>query len=145
MQLPAMEAAFAKANLKGYEIRGTQILVPRGQEAAYMAALAEAKALPPDFSTVMREALNNGNIFESAKQQEQRIKTLTEEKLGLIIGSMRGMERATVLYDSDFKPGLKKEKIITASVAVKPLGSEQLDEGISQLHPPPGGPRQGRP
>ena len=127
-QLPAMEAAFAKANLKGYEVRGTQIRVPRGQEASYMAALAEAKALPPDFSTVMREALNTSNIFESAKQQEQRIKTLTEEKLGLIISSMRGIERATVLYDSDVKSGINREKIITASVAVKPMGAETLDE-----------------
>src|SRR3972149_11863691 len=58
--LPAMEAAFAKANLKGYEIRGTQIRVPRGQEAAYMAALAEAKALPPNFGSALRGAVKTG-------------------------------------------------------------------------------------
>ena len=43
-QLPAMEAAFGKAKLTGYKIDGTQIRVPHGQEAVYMAALADAKA-----------------------------------------------------------------------------------------------------
>ena len=38
-QLPLMEAAFAKAKLKDYAIRGSSILVPRGQEAKYMEAL----------------------------------------------------------------------------------------------------------
>ena len=52
-QLPVMEAALAKANLKGYEVRGTSIFVPRGQEAAYMAALADAKALPPNFGAAL--------------------------------------------------------------------------------------------
>ena len=33
-QLPAMEAAFDKAGLRDYEVRGTQIRVPRGQQAA---------------------------------------------------------------------------------------------------------------
>ena len=48
-QLPPMEAALAKANLTNYEIRGTSIFVPRGQEAAYMAALVKENALPPNF------------------------------------------------------------------------------------------------
>ncbi len=127
-QLPAMEAAFAKANLKGYEIRGTQIRVLRGQEATYMAALAEAKALPSNFGSAMREAINTGNVFDSAKQREQRIKIATQDELGLIISSMSGIERAYVLYDIDSKPGLNKDKIITATAMVKPNGSEQLDE-----------------
>jgi flagellar M-ring protein FliF len=126
--LPAMEAAFAKANLKGYEVRGTQIYVPRGQEATYMAALAEAKALPPDFGSALRDAINTGNVFDSAKQREERIKIAIQAELGLIISSMSGIERAYVMYDVDNRPGFNKTKIITATASVKPLGSEQLDE-----------------
>src|SRR5690349_8530908 len=40
-QFGAMEAAFHKAGLNGYEIDGSRIKVPRGQQAAYMAALAD--------------------------------------------------------------------------------------------------------
>jgi len=41
--LPIMVAAFDKAKLTGFAVRGTSIFVPRGQEAAYMAALVEAR------------------------------------------------------------------------------------------------------
>jgi flagellar M-ring protein FliF len=126
-QLPAMEAAFGKAKLTGYKIDGTQIHVPHGQEAVYMAALAEAKALPADFSTVMDEDLS-GSFFETEKDREQRRKNQKEKKLGLFISVMNGIERATVIYDTDTKGGLNREKIITAAVAVKPIGSEQLDK-----------------
>ena len=33
-QLPAMEAAFAKANLSDYEVEGNRIRIPGGQQAA---------------------------------------------------------------------------------------------------------------
>ena len=126
-QLPAMEAAFGKAKLTGYKIEGTQIRVPHNQEAVYMAALAEANALPADFSTVMDDESNKGSFFETEKDREQRRKTAKEKKLGLFISVMNGIERATVIYDTDTKWGLNREKILTASVAVKPRGSEQLD------------------
>ncbi len=45
--LPAMEAAFAKAGLGGYEIKGTTIRVPARRRAAYLATLADAGILPP--------------------------------------------------------------------------------------------------
>lgn len=126
--LPAMEAAFAKANLNSYSIEGARIRVPRGQQASFMAALADSKALPPNFGSALREAQNSGNVFESPKQREQRIKTALQEELSLIIRSMKGIESAYVLYDTETKPGLSREKLVTASVSVKPLGSEQLEE-----------------
>ncbi|MGD0898542.1 MAG: hypothetical protein ABR915_11945, partial [Thermoguttaceae bacterium] len=63
--LPAMEAAFEKANLTSYTVEGDQIKVPSGQQAAYMAALVEGKALPPNFGSALRRALADGNIFDS--------------------------------------------------------------------------------
>jgi flagellar M-ring protein FliF len=126
-QLPAMEAAFGKAKLSGHKIDGTQIRVPRGQEAVYMAALADSKALPANFSTVMDDESNNSSFFETEKDREQRRKSTKEKKLSLVISAMNGIERATVIYDSDTKGGLNREKIFKASVAVKPLGSDQLD------------------
>ena len=126
--LPRMEAAFAKANLKGYEVRGTSIRVPRGQEAQYMAALADAKALPPNFGDALREAISAGNPLEFSRQREQRIRIGTQETLALIIGTMPGIERAYVLYDVDYKPGFNRDKLTTATACIKPTGSTQLDE-----------------
>ncbi len=70
--LPAMEAAFGKAHLDGYVIEGSKIRVPRGQQATYMAALADAKALPPNFGSYFdnvrrcRQPLRNGSSSESS-------------------------------------------------------------------------------
>ncbi len=128
-QMSAMVAAIGKAKLADYKIDGDQIKVPRGREAVYMNALAEAKVLPADFSTVMDDELGNGSIFDTEKDREQRRKNLKERKLGLFISIMPGIERANVVYDCDTKWGLNREKINTASVAVKPIGSEKLDAG----------------
>jgi flagellar M-ring protein FliF len=127
-QLPAMVSALAKANLKGYEIRGTSIMVPRGQEPAYLAALADAKALPEDFETILSEPVRDVNIFESSHQGEQRAKIAKQRALAMFIRSMKGIENAYVLYDVDTKSGLNREKLITATASVKPVGSSQLEE-----------------
>jgi len=126
-QLPAMEAAFAKANLKGYEIRGTSIFVPRGRESAYMAALAAAGALPPNFGDPSNKAAGAASIFESNQQREERLKNALQDELALNIRSMYGIENASVLYDIDGKNGFNQEKVRTAAVSVKPAGGAQLD------------------
>jgi flagellar M-ring protein FliF len=125
--LPAIEAAFGKANLSGYQIDGTRIRVPRGQKASYMAALAESKALPPDFSDYFKGAVDTGP-FESKDQREQRMRIALQEELALTIRNMHGIERASVIISCETKPGLVAEAVKTASVAVKPLGGEQLSE-----------------
>jgi len=125
--LPLMETAFGKAGLTSYEVRGTQILVPRGQEAAYMAALADADALPPNFGSAIRKAVETGNVFDSKEDKERRMRVATQEELSQIISSMDGIESAYVFFAVDTKFGLRREDVKTASVSVKPLSSRQLD------------------
>ncbi len=125
---PKMEAAFDNAGLKEYRVDGAHILVPRGQKSAYMGALADGNALPPNFGKALREALNAGSTFESSKQREQRFKVAIQEELALYISSMSGIEKAYVLYDTEIKSSLRREKMTTATAAVKPDGSEHLDE-----------------
>jgi len=122
-----MEAAFAKANLSQHEVRGAHILVPAGQKAAYMAALADADALPPNFGKALAAAINTGSLYESDRQRQDRVKIALQEELALIISRMNGVESASVLYDTKKEGGLNRQTVTTASVAVKPLGSESLD------------------
>jgi flagellar M-ring protein FliF len=125
--LPKMEAAFAKANLNQHEVRGAHILVPAGQKAAYMAALADADALPPNFGKALAAAINTGSLYESDRQRQERVKIALQEELALIISRMNGVESASVLYATETKGGLNRQTLTTASVAIKPLGSEELD------------------
>ncbi len=64
--MEAMVAAFGKAHLEGYVIQGSRIRVPRGQQAAYMGALADAKALPANFGSYFKHALDDTSPFAHA-------------------------------------------------------------------------------
>lgn len=120
-------AALGKANLS-CTVEGSKIKVARGQQAACMAALAEAKALPPNFGSSVRNAIDAGGPFESKQQRDLRFNAALQEELSLIIRSMPGIDSASVLLDTTTKPGFNHEQLRTASVAVKPVGSAPLDE-----------------
>ena len=66
--IPKMEAAFAKAHLEAYEVQGSRIRVPRGQQATYMGALAEAKALPPNFGDRVPGRPELGHAFSTIRK-----------------------------------------------------------------------------
>ncbi len=83
-QLPAMHAALAAANLKGYQVReearGLAIYVPRGQEAEYMAALAKAKALPPELGAREREAASAGSPWDVGTQRDRERMMIAKQR-----------------------------------------------------------------
>jgi flagellar biosynthesis/type III secretory pathway M-ring protein FliF/YscJ len=123
----AMQAALARANLTGYKIREHAIYVPRSQEAAYMAALADGNALPRNLGAALREAASGGSPFEIGSQRDQRWKIAKQELLAQAIREMFKAESAYVDYDVDNKPGNFQGKVITATALVKLGDSEQLD------------------
>jgi flagellar M-ring protein FliF len=93
-----------------------------------MGALADAGALPHDFGAYLRKALDQSGVFISAKERQERLKVALQDELAGIIRGMQGIEKASVLYDKTTRPGLGRETIATASVSVKPVGSQPLDE-----------------
>src|SRR5262245_43245069 len=58
------EAAIAKAGLSGYQREGNRIRVPAGQQAAYLAAVADGGALPPNFNTILAKALDSSSPWQ---------------------------------------------------------------------------------
>jgi flagellar M-ring protein FliF len=125
--LQKMEEAFGKAGLNGFAMEGGRVKVPHAQRTAYLAALADAKALPPNFGDRFREA-NDSGIWESPKQREQRQDRAREEELALVISSMKGIERASVFVDKQTQPGLDVAPLKTASVTAQASGGLPLDE-----------------
>ena len=129
-QLPLMEAAFGKAKLKGYEVRGSSIFVPRGQESTYMEALRAANALPRGLDTAQHDSIDSGSFLEIGSPREQeRMRIAKQHAVASAIKSRPGIEDANVIYDVS-KPGGFKEKVATAIAYVKPAGSTHLDEAM---------------
>lgn len=129
--LRAMEAAFGEKGLKDYKIEGSRVRVPQGEHSTYMAALAEADALPYDFGDMLDRAINQGGVFQAKDERQARLKIAKEKQLSRLIAKMNGIENAAVVYDTQTSGGLKREEVTTAAVFVKPLGSHQLDDEIA--------------
>jgi flagellar M-ring protein FliF len=127
-QIPAMLAAFNKANLSTAQVDGNRIRVSHGQQSAYMGALADANALPKNFGDYLTLGAGEMNGLTPMSRQKEMMKIALEHELALIIGSMRGIESASVLYDSETDRGLSQKEVVTATVSVKPAGNEALDE-----------------
>ena len=109
-------------------VQGGQIYVPRGQQAKYMGALADAKALPPNYGMRFKEAVDNSNPFSSQEERNNRWIVARQQELKNILSNMQGIEQGYVIFDSAVTPGLKREKLTTALAVVKPIGSQELDE-----------------
>jgi flagellar M-ring protein FliF len=126
-EMGAMEGAFAKAGLAKWEIVGNRIRAPRGQKDKYLAALADAKAMPPDYLDSMDEAVNSTNPFSSRNEFDAKRQVAKQKELSLIISRMKGIRAATVQFD-EIEKGFPRRKERTALVAVQPQGNEPLDD-----------------
>ena len=125
-EIPAMQAAFGKAGLNDAEFDGNRVRVPRGKQAAYIGALADAGALPHNFGDVMKHMFETSNFMISKAKQEAMTKLALQVELSNIIRKMHGIEDASVLYDVQSQGGLYNQKSISASVQVKPQGNQAL-------------------
>lgn len=121
-----VEAAIAQKKLNGWQRDGNRIKVPRGQMAEYLAAVAEAGALPANHETIIQQALDLGPFVDD-KTRRERLKAAREQQLSMIISSMDGIEEAKVIYDVVEARGLSREGRASATVSVKPNSGESLD------------------
>ena len=127
-QLPRTEAAFAKAGLSDYQIEGGRIRIPRSRKSVYMAALAAGDALPRNFGDMLDNAVRQTNPLMSRAQQEEMIKIARQSELAAIIQKMKGVERASVIYDRVKKDGLRGGESITACVSVMLHENQSLQQ-----------------
>jgi flagellar M-ring protein FliF len=127
-ELAAMEGAFAAEGLGGYEIVAGRIRVPRGKQTDFVAALAKGGALPHDFSSILEDALKNSGTFEDKRKLDARLRFAKQKYLEQVFRSMNDYQRAAVMIDEEIKPGLKRERVVTASVSIKPIGTLALDD-----------------
>jgi flagellar M-ring protein FliF len=128
-QLTRVEAAIAQAGLSDARREGNRIRVPAGQQAKYLAAVADGGALPSNFNTILEDAVGKDSPWSSREQTRQRMKIAKEQTLSEIVRAMYWVESASVLYDEHESHGLRRvggDKEVSASVSVKPAVGETL-------------------
>ncbi|MFM8734488.1 MAG: hypothetical protein ACKOC8_04755 [Pirellulales bacterium] len=130
-ELAIVEAAFDRAQLSGHRTEDGRIWVPRPRQSAYMRALVDAEALPREFGSSLRRALEQNSPWQSRSVQEEMLRVAVQEELAHVICSMPGIERAAVLYDVDDRTtadgGLGGSPTRTASVNVRTQPDAELE------------------
>ena len=126
-----VEAALGKALLT-YERDGSRLRIPRGQHHVYMAALADAGAVPPEYGDFLEKALNTKSPFENRQTQTRRYNAARQQELSRIIGKLEGIETAQVVYAEAKGNALNNKTLRTATVSVKPVGRDPLS--AEQIH-----------
>ena len=100
-----MESAFGKSGLNGFAIDGGRVKVPHAQRAAYLAALADNHAMPQNPGDMFEKA-SATNLLEDPRTRERNWGLAKQQEMSLVISCMKGIERASVLLDSQNQPGL---------------------------------------
>jgi flagellar M-ring protein FliF len=125
-ELTRIEAALGQAGLSAVR-EGNRIRVPAGQQAAFMAAIADAGALPRNFNDILEKALDKGGPWESAAASRERLKIAKQQTLTEIVRAHYWVEDAVVLFDEQQPRGLSGTKQVTGSISVRPVLGEALD------------------
>ncbi|HEY3391610.1 MAG TPA: flagellar M-ring protein FliF C-terminal domain-containing protein [Lacipirellulaceae bacterium] len=125
-ELTRIEAALGKQTIT-WEREGNRIRVPAGQQAAALAAISDAGALPRNFNDILEKALDKGGPWESAAATRERLKIAREQQLTEIVRAHYWVEEAVVIYDEQAPRGLSGTKLVTGSVSVRPIVGETLD------------------
>lgn len=122
-ELTAVQRALSEAGLKNWELEGNRIRIPSGQKDVYIAALAENNALPSDWNAAMDKAVDGANPFRSRHEIDLTLQRAKQKELGMVISRFHNVEQASVMFDQVEKPGFRREKLMTASVAVQSSGT----------------------
>jgi hypothetical protein len=129
-ELAIVEAAFDRAQLVGHRTEAGRVWVPRPRQSAYMRALVDAEALPREFGSSLRRALEQNSPWQSRAVQEEMLRVAVQEELAHVICSMPGIERAAVLCDIDQRSTgarLAAAAEPTASVNVRTQSGVELE------------------
>lgn len=125
-EMDAMITAFSKSELNDWNPEGNRVSVPKSKRHLYLAALADAEALPEKFDGYLEDIISTSNPFQSREQFETQKRYAVQRDLATIVRAMSGIDMATVTITERKAPGFSREHRITALVAARGNGSSQL-------------------
>lgn len=130
-EMAIVEAAFDRAQLVDHRTEDGRVWVPRPRQSAYMRALVDGEALPREFGSSLKRALEKNSPWQSRAVQEEMLRVAVQEELAHVICSMPGIERAAVFTDvaerSGLDGGMAGGPVKTASVNVRTQPDVELE------------------
>ena len=126
-QSAKVEAALDRAGLTAYRTEAGRVWVPRAKQSAYKRAVVDADAIPRPWGTRFHDALKEGGVWASAAARAESLRVARQDELALVLMSMPGIERASVMVDEESRSGFHQETLKTASVGIHGAAGAPLD------------------
>lgn len=126
-QLAKVEAALDRAGLTAYRTESGRVWVPRAKQSAYKRAVVDADAIPRPWGTRFHDALKEGGVWASPAARAVSLRVARQDELALVLASMPGVERASVMVDEEPRSGFHQEPLKTASVGIHGSSGTPLD------------------
>ncbi len=126
-ELIRIEIALGNAKLRGHEIVGNRIKIPKSTSDEYLKAISDGKAVPERAGSAVENALNSNGFLESTKTTEAK---LLRAKLKDVENAIKRLDTALIQevfanYDEK-RLGFSGDRKQVASVAVKTRGGREL-------------------
>lgn len=126
-QLAKVEAALDRAGLTAYRAESGRVWVPRAKQSAYKRAVVDADAIPRPWGTRFHDAIREGGVWASPAARAESLRVARQDELALVLSSMPGIERASVMVDEEPRAGFQQEPLKTASVGIHAAAGSPLD------------------
>lgn len=130
-ELKSAEEALRSAGLSGFRVDGGKILVERGDEKRYEAALLLGRSMPSQFGAEFDKVHEKAGMFAGERQREELAKYALQRELSKIIKAMNDVADASVMYDVSRRRVAFGAPKGTASVSVRMKTGREMTESFA--------------
>lgn len=126
-ELTRIEIALGVAKLRGHEITGNRIKIPKASSDEYLKAISDGKAVPERAGSAFDNATNSGSFMETTKTTEAKHLRATLKDIETIIKRMNpSLIEEVFVQHSEKRLGFSGDRSQVASVAIKTRGGREL-------------------
>jgi flagellar M-ring protein FliF len=124
--IAALETAFAKHGLSGWDSLGNRIRVPRTQRHTYLAAAGEEGAIPASANSAYQTLFTQATWSDPRDMRMLKANHALEQFLAQTLRKITGVEDANVKINETEGEGFPKKKQRRAFAAVQMIGNKRL-------------------
>ncbi|MBT4866679.1 MAG: hypothetical protein HON53_16370, partial [Planctomycetaceae bacterium] len=126
-ELIRAEQTLIDAGLTDFRHEGQRLMVPKGEEGRYNAALVDGGALPNHWAEELEKSLADGGLFQSKAQLQAKMDIVLGKELRRVLRALPDIEEASAKWTTS-KPARwpNTGSKVTALVSVRPKAGREL-------------------
>ena len=126
-ELIRAEQTLIDAGLTDFRHEGQRLMVPKGEEGRYNAALVDGGALPNHWAEELEKSLADGGLFQSKAQLQVKLDIVLGKELRRVLRALPDIEEASAKWTtSNPRRWPSTGSKVTALVSVRPKAGHEL-------------------